>query len=638
MHITLLPITASVQHAGRPRGDIPAGGGAAAAPTPRGGGINDWWDAVRAHEPLASIVAFARAGQVAYGPPENGRRWTFRWGRIHLAPSSPLPGEAVMARTHRRTVGSILVLALALPAALAGGATSPATAAASNRGTAAHPHIDCSNGGRFLCTEVYDSEKVFGEGHYVGHDEPSVLFYSNTAGSGNRMQYSGTLPTEPPPSNVPGAKNYDFQYYAAFWFGMAMCDTQSYPELVNTCVPDSNANIVDAARSPYHPGAAYMELQFYAPGYVDQWNGFTCSATQWCVALTIDSLALNSITGQQLNATCESRVGEEYVNFAYLTTSGKPQGPPNPVNFDPIASGTPNHSRDLFLNQGDSFTVAMHDTAHGLQTVVNDVSTGASGSMTASAANGFGQVKFAPSPSTACKNVPYDFHPMYATSSTKTTVPWAAATYNVAFDTEVGHFDYCTNVDANGLCTAKEGVGANKEAADGDDNGCWPASSSSLIMINGCLGSNVGYDGTSYLNDWPNGDTSKRPTPTIFTSPLTGQNFDMNYSSVGFNTDLPAIEGELGTCDNNTGAGCSIIPPTDDGAPAQFYPYYSTGSALGGCAWTVGQSYPGFSTNTYGGNQQYGQLLKVAYTGANGRGVFSYNDYQNILASNPCLR
>ena len=49
-----------------------------------------------------------------------------------------------------------------------------------------------------------------------------------------------------------------------------------------------------------------MELQFYPPGYVQQLNGFSCSATQWCVALTIDSLSLNSMTGQQLNSTCES--------------------------------------------------------------------------------------------------------------------------------------------------------------------------------------------------------------------------------------------------------------------------------------------------------------------------------------------
>jgi hypothetical protein len=528
----------------------------------------------------------------------------------------------------------LFVVALAIPAALAGGVAGHASSASPK----APSHIDCSNGGRFLCTEVFDSEAVFGQGHYVGHDEPSVLFYSNRAGSGNEMQYSGVLPTEPSPTNVPGKHSYDFQNYAAFWFGMAMCDSQSYPELVNTCVPDSNVNIVDPTKSPYHPGTAYMELQFYPPGYVQQWNGFSCSKTQWCVALNVDSLSLNSMTGQQNNSTCEATTGEEYVNFAYLTHSGKPQGPPNPIQFSPLASGTPNTHKVEFLNQGDAFTVTLHDTPHGLQTIVHDTTTGTTGLMTASAANGFGQVKYAPSPSTECKNIPYDFHPMYSTSTPKTTVPWAAATYNVAFDTEVGHFDFCSAVDSlTGGCTGNEGVGANAEANDGEDFGCWAPSASGLIKVGGCEGSNVGYDGGSYIQDWPNGSAS-RPTPTIFTSPLTGPNYTVNYSSVGFNTDLPAIEGQLGTCDNSTGAGCSIIPPTDDGTPAQFYPYYTTGTALGGCAWTVGQNYPGFSTSDYGAHHQYGHLLAVAYSGPGGVASYSINDYQNNLPGNPCPR
>jgi hypothetical protein len=525
------------------------------------------------------------------------------------------------------------VAGLAVPAALAGGGL---TSSAASTGANAPTHIDCSDTNRFICTEVRDSEAVFG--HYVGHDEPSVLFYSNQNGSGNQMAYSGILPTEPSPTNVPGKHNYTFEYTPAFWFGMAMCDTQSYPELVKSCVPDSNVNIVNPAKSPYHPGAAYMELQFYPPGYVQQWNGFSCSATQWCVALTIDSLALNSLTGKQLNSACESLVGEEYVNFAYLTHSGKPQGPPNPVQFQPLASGTPDPHKVEFLNQGDHFSVVLHDTSNGLEAIVKDTTSGTSGAMTASAANGFGQVKFAPSPSTQCTNIPYNFHPMYATSTTETTVPWAAATYNVAFDTEIGHFDYCSAVDTTtASCTGNEGVGSNTELWDYDDVGCFPGSASTLIKIGGCEGSNVGYDGTSYLPDWPNGSSS-RPTNFIFTSPLTGAGYTTNYSSIGFNTDLPAIEGDLGTCNNNTGAGCTIIPPTDDGAPAAFYPFYSTGDALGGCAWTVGQNYPGFSFNDFGAHAQFGNLLKVAYSGANGVASYSYEDYQNNLAYNPCRR
>jgi hypothetical protein len=500
--------------------------------------------------------------------------------------------------------------------------------------------INCANGNRFLCTEVRESDDYFG--HYVGHDEPSVLFYSNQKGAGNQMMYSGQLPVEPSPTNIPGKHVYDFEYAPAFWFGMAMCATQSYPELVDSCVPDSDVNMVNPAKSPYHPGAAYMELQFYPPGYVQQWNGFSCDSTRWCVALTIDSLAVNSLTGKLLNTPCDTAVGgPEYVNFAYLTKNGIPQGPPNPVQFTPAQSGNPNPAKVFYLNQGDKFSVVLHDTAHGLQAVVNDATTGHSGSMTASAANGFGQVKYAPDPSTECKLLPYDFHPMYATSGPETLVPWAAATYNIAFDTEIGHFDYCSKVDtSNGTCTGKEGVGSNREPADGEDYGCFPGSMSSLIKINGCEGDNVGYDGTSYLKDWPNGSPD-RPTPFIFTSPLTGSSYSSNYQSVAFNTDLPAIEGGfLGTCNRSTGQGCTIIPPTDDNnAPAQWYPYYTSGTWDGGCAWTVGQNVPGFSTNNYGGHQQYGTLLRNAYTGGpNGKPVYEYDDYNNNLGTNPCPR
>ncbi len=517
------------------------------------------------------------------------------------------------------------------------------TAALPNAGAAAragrsewYPSSLCSQS-RFLCTEVANSEAVFG--HYVGHDEPSVLFYSNQAGSGNQMTYQGLIPKDPPPQPIPGKRSYNFQLYAAYWYGMAMCDSQSYPETVKTCIPDSNANITRAG-SPYHAGTAFMELQFYPPGFVQQFNGFSCSATQWCVAMNIDSLSLNALTGRALNTSCQSTgplTGEEYVNFAYLTHSGKPQGPPNPINFDPVASGRPNRSQDLFLNPGDRYSVTLHDTQHGLQTIVSDTTTGQSGSMTASAANGFGQIQYAPSPSTTCRNIPYDFHPMYSTSTTQTTVPWAAATYNIAFDTEIGHFDYCSQVDrSTGVCTGNEGAGSNTEPADGDDYGCFPAGQSTLVRVSGCTGSNIGFDGLSYLPDWPSANRNLAPSPTIFTSPLTGPAYNTNYTRVGFNTDLPDIEAQLYQCNRSTGAGCSVIPQTDEYQPAAFYPYYTTGRALGGCAWAPGQDVPGFTQNDYGKNAQYGSLLKVAYPGPGGTVVHEYNDYQRILSANPC--
>ncbi|HEY2044288.1 MAG TPA: hypothetical protein VGH11_16555 [Jatrophihabitans sp.] len=530
------------------------------------------------------------------------------------------------------TLASVAILALAMTA----GAATPVRV----RSQATTPPVTsvCA-GAKFLCTEVADSESVFG--HYVGHDEPSVLFYSDKAGSGNRMAYSGIIPKDPPANPIPGKRSYNFQLYPAFWYGMALCDTQSYPETVSTCAPDSNSNI-RAAGDPSHPGTAFMELQFYPPGYVQQFDGFSCSGTQWCVAMNIDSLSSNPVTGKALNASCQATgplTGVEYVNFAYLTKNGSPQGPPNPINFDPVASGKPDPAKVLFLNPGDHYTVTLHDTEHGLRTVVHDSTTGVTGSMTASAANGFGQIKYAPSPSTECTNIPYDFHPMYSTSSTKTTTPWAAATYNIAFDTEIGHFDYCTTVDpATFGCTDTEGARRNLEPTDSDDAGCFPAAASTLVPVSGCLGTNAGFDGTSYLRDWPNGNRNLTPTPTIFTSPLTGQEYDTNYSRVGFNTDLPRLESDLETCDRATGQGCSLIPPTDDNnKPAAFYPYYTSGQALGGCAWAPGQNVPGFTQNDYGKNAQYGDLLKVTYPGLGGGTVQYFNDFQKIIP-NPCKR
>ena len=535
----------------------------------------------------------------------------------------------------------IRLISLLAGAALVVGSqlTISSTAAASSRpasgqtadGIAVIRGIDCGNG-RFLCPEIPDSDDAFG--HYVGHDEPALMFSSHRPGSGNRVRYSGILPKEPAASNVPGEHSYDFQLYAAFWFGMAVCDTQSYPNTMSTCIPDSDKNIRKAG-DPMHPGTALMELQFYPPGYVQAFNGYNCSGTQWCAALTISSYGRNPVTGQNLNPTCRSRVGVEYQNYAYLTKTGIPQGPPNAINFDPIASGKPDPAQVEFLNPGDHYTVTMHDTEHGLQIVLHDITTDTTGSMTASAANGFGQVKFDPT-GTSCENLPYDFHPEYSTSTPETTVGWTAATYNIAIDTEIGHFDYCSAVIAASYsCSGTEGAGSDQEPTDADDQSCFPGSASTLIQIDGCIGTNFGFDGVSYQHTWPNG-SSDRPTPTIFTSPKTGRNYDVQYQTLSFNTDLPNIEQSLTpTCDGDTGANCTLHVPTDDGVPATFYPYYTSGHALGGCAWTIGQNVPGFSTRDYGKLAQYGELLKVTYPDLGGSTKSVYNDFQNTIR-NPC--
>jgi len=293
------------------------------------------------------------------------------------------------------TTALAVAVALALVAAPAAGARAKAGWPAGQHGA-----INCSYASA-MCTEVADSDEVFG--HYVGHDEPSVLFDSNVRGSGNHMSYNVTLPHDPSASNpnAPG-KSYNFELSGADWIGMAICDTQSYPEQVKTCPADSNKNILDPAVSPKHVGQAYMEMQFYPPGWIPwpTWQvavgASSCDPTQWCAALNIDSLSLNPVTGQTNNSACLNTVGEEYVNFAFVTKNGQSTGPANPVDATTQGTYTPNKAKDLFMNSGDNLKVSFTDTPNGVRVIINDLTTGQSGSMTASAANGFAQVKFDP--------------------------------------------------------------------------------------------------------------------------------------------------------------------------------------------------------------------------------------------------
>jgi len=546
--------------------------------------------------------------------------------------------STVAQRSRRRRIALTGAAGVALAVIWPASVSSPVSAASST-----HPHINCA-AGAVTCTEVTDSEQVFGEGVYVGHDEPSVLFYSGVNGSGNRARFQLNLPKDPPAANPTAVgKSFNFELHPAFWFGMAVCDTQSYPELLSTCTPDSDKNIVDPAISPRHPGTAFMEMQFYPPGWVSWPAGDSCDGTKWCAALNIDSLLENPVTGQLQNSTCANHVGVEPVNFAFMTKSGHPPAgaPPSPVNAT-LATFTPNPSADLFMNSGDKLIVTMHDTSSGLRIVINDKTTGQTGSMTTSAANGFGQVQFDPT-GTSCNNIPYNFHPMYATSSEKTRVTWAAHSYNIAFADETGHFDLCTKVSApGGNCTGLEGIKNDQEPADSDDTYCFPKSFSTLVQVTGCFnpGGAPGFDSVPYQPLWPDGNTNLRPTAIQFSSPRTGSGYSVQYSRAAFEADLPRIE-DPAVCDRFTGAGCTLIPSTDDPGPsglpqpAAFYPFFSTTRVGGHCVWQIGNHIPG-STNDFGQNAQYGTLLNLTYTTTGGGPTTRYNDFRQVLSNNPC--
>jgi hypothetical protein len=292
------------------------------------------------------------------------------------------------------------------------------------------------------------------------------------------------------------------------------------------------------------------------------------------------------------------------------------------------------------MNSGDELTVDIHNGTAGLTVIINDLTTGKSGSMTASEANGFAQVNFQPAAAT-CSQSPYAFRPMYATSSEHTRVPWAAHSYNVAFSDEIGHFEYCSAItEEGGDCLAN-----NEGTLDGDDTGCFDAAFSLLVQIGGCIATDNDFDGTSYQPVWPGSDPNRgqdkkyHSTPITFTSPLF--NGSQNYSRVAFEADLPRIEAADfgGNCDRFTGNGCVNPPPGSN-----FYPIYTTGSstdnpsANGHCVWQFGGPYLKGTTNTFGGNSatEFGPLLFSFYPTPNPATRLRTNNFRNVLNSNPC--
>jgi hypothetical protein len=522
--------------------------------------------------------------------------------------------------------------------------------------------LSCDDGGA-LCTEVYDRSFIRYGGRYIGHDEPSLLFYSDVPGSGNNMVYLMQLPKEPPapPRQDGTGGTYNYQLHPAFWLGMVMCDDQSAPNPGGStlagpnipCEPDSDDNIFDGADPSArdyigkHSGAAFMEMQFYPPD--SPISG--CDFSRWCSALTIDSFSKNLNTGQYQNTACGEVAGIEYVNFAFITKDGVPVGPPSPLlandsTFTPTAN-------TLLYNPGDVLRIVLQDTPNGLEISIADLTSGESGSMTASKKNGFAQILFDPNgtdcdPST--HNLPADFHPMYATSGEHTGLPWADQGYNIAFSDEIGHFEYCSSVEfEGGPCTST----ATGDPSGPDDNLCLSGSflaSQGFLPIGGCFDADIDFDGVPYQKTWPGTltnpghDQQLHPRPVLFTSPLfTGSTAKatQNYDRVAFDVDLPIFEFATNPpcqyqisnpADPNPGAGC-VIPPTG----AEFYPLYTTRGGEGSCTWQFGGANTPGTNQTFGGSStaEFGPLHESVRPTPTGI-TLRYTSFRQVLSSNPC--
>ena len=441
------------------------------------------------------------------------------------------------------------------------------------------------------CTDPHggSDKRFYDNGWYIGHDEPDVQFYSTSPGSGNNMVYRITLPNRDPVPTQSGSSVAWFELTPAMWFSLALCDSNSYPQ--NPCIPNSDQNT--GTGLPTDAGVAVLELQLYPPGWPPFVSQISCDATHWCAALNIDSLECTYNFGY-CNVNCE-----EPVNFAFLEDNGIPPGPPAPGK-QTLATFTPD-AHTLLMNPGDQLVVYIQDTQQGLLTVIDDVTTGASGYMVAGTKNGFAHTNL-----TTCKTTPYNFHPEFSTANPQNVATWAALQLNANFAVETGHFEF--------------------PDGDADDAQCFTGPTIAGC-IDGSTGGDLDFNGPPYLADWPNG-SSRHPQPVLLgafngmgVGPMSytanGSGNPVGYPSLQFKTDV-ALSDSL--CNAGTGAGCEV-PPNG----AAFYPFFVQ---LGGnengnkgsqpCSFAFGNSLPG-TTNNFGKDAQYGPFtttLTVVYGNA----------------------
>ena len=487
---------------------------------------------------------------------------------------------------------------------LAGAVLSLLTFSSASRGQSFAPrgNLDCNGHSRIqkplrpqdICTDFHseDGQRGYDNGHYIGHDEPSIGFISTVPHSGNNVQWEFTLPRERP---LPATQS--FENFIAFWFSMALCDPNS-GFVRGPCIPDSDKN------TPLSTGSAFLEMQFYPPGNPPFITQISCDLTHWCASLHINSL--ENMDNGNLNPNCT-----ETTNFAFIQRDGIPTGPPGPDTAT-LRSFIPNN-QTLLMNQGDRLRITINDLPGddfgGVVTRIDDLSTGLSGFMIASAHNGYRTTD----PNT-CAGTNFSFHPEFDSAKFGNFVSWAALQANVNFAMELGHFV----------------VGKHGDR-DSDDAPCFPGPT-----VAGCIGADIDFDGTSYQFDWPDGTRNNATSIAIHSvqgggiGPLSPSddtgNYDEPFPIIQFETVVSASEQ---TCQPN-GDAC-VVPPVS----AQFYPYFAVvkngendndADDRGSCTLLFG-NFSGLDINVFGRDAQYGAANLPWFFGQNSGGP----------QSNPCI-
>ncbi len=547
--------------------------------------------------------------------------------------------------------------------------TSKRALARAAAGTGAFGELDCNGDSpiqrslriTMACTDIrgFSNEsnahtwggKFYDNGHYIGHDEPDMTFYSGNQGSGDNVTWTQTLPLDPtalPTVHKPGSDiTHWFELTPTPWFSMAMCDGQSYPQ--NPCTPESDSNAptcVGTQTTNCFPGggSAFMEMQFYPPGFAGGdifMDSVSCDNTHWCAAMTIDSLEC-TLGFASCNNNCT-----EPVNFAFIQTNGVPTGAPNPQEAN-LQTFSPD-AHTLLMNPGDTLRVRMFDAPvpgqHGVKAfkvTVYDLTTGQIGYMQASAANGFQNTSIAD-----CSGKPFNFEPEYNTASQGNVVPWAALQTNISTEFETGHFEPCSKVTDPVPLTFPAGLTDTmwstchgpyeKEAPGGDgaktveptDQPCYPKGDTHGTLntapneVTGCLddftqNGDLDFDGSPYWADWPTSTTPGK-YPSSFVQALPSSAGDQ-YSQYMVQTDIALSES---TCTPTSLAGCTVPP----NGPGQFYPYWSRVGFGRGCTLEFGNVASGTGVNNLGQDAQYG---------TNQFATLGYPEFEGPVTRNTC--
>ena len=294
------------------------------------------------------------------------RRGTERGGRRCRFDKTLLPeavaGDGTARPAHPRLEEGRMRKALAIFGGMMLLASLGAPASASSPKGQRPEKLLCNEGSP-ICAEAVDA--IGYEGEYTGHDEPSLLFYSDTPGSGNNQRLPArsadgaadaarrrTGPAERSTSRT-GSRS------GSGWTSATTSRRPSSP--TRPARPTSDTNIFDGAdptqarlhRPP--PGTAFLELQFYPPGWVPFENGDQLRRHQVVRGDGHLQLQPRHEHLRRNNADCLNRVGIEPPNFAFITKSGVPQAPPAPLNFT-LDRSPPNPTQDLFMEAGDRLT------------------------------------------------------------------------------------------------------------------------------------------------------------------------------------------------------------------------------------------------------------------------------------------